>query len=179
MSKLKWVGIKKGRQEIQPLPSPSYLPTKKTASLCKGPSNGMQPRDRSSQLCQAPCRVFTMAPRQKWSWSLWAEDWEVLLLRPCIPRSKSRFRGHDLSFFLKNYLFVCLLGHSAMQNLNCGMQTLSYGMWDLAAWPGIESWPPALGMHCVSHWTTRKAPHHSSDLVINPWNYSNANSQKT
>ena len=65
-----------------------------------------------------------------------------------------------------------MLGHSAMQNL-------SYGLWDLVAWPGIEPQPPALGTHCVSHWTTRKAPHHSSDLVINPWNYPNANTQKT
>ena len=29
---------------------------------------------------------------------------------------------------------------------SCGRQTLSQGMWDLVAWPGIEPGPPALGV---------------------------------
>ena len=27
-------------------------------------------------------------------------------------------------------------------------------MWDLISWPGIESWPPALGACSNNHWTT-------------------------
>ena len=29
---------------------------------------------------------------------------------------------------------------------SCGMQTLSYGVWDLVPWPGIEPGPPALAL---------------------------------
>ena len=31
-------------------------------------------------------------------------------------------------------------------------------MWDLVPWPGIELRPPALGVHSLSHWTTREVP---------------------
>ena len=36
---------------------------------------------------------------------------------------------------------------------------LSCGMWDLAPWPGIEPWLPAMGAQSLSHWTTRELPH--------------------
>ena len=39
-----------------------------------------------------------------------------------------------------------------------GIWSLSYGMWDLVPWPGIEPGPPALGAQSLSHWTTREAP---------------------
>ena len=31
-------------------------------------------------------------------------------------------------------------------------------MWDLIPWPGIEPWPPTLGVGRLSHWTTREVP---------------------
>ena len=34
----------------------------------------------------------------------------------------------------------------------------SWGMKDLVLWPGIELWPPALGVQNLNHWTTRRAP---------------------
>ena len=40
------------------------------------------------------------------------------------------------------------------------MQTLSCSMWDLVPWPGIEPWPPAVGLRSLSHWgTTTEFPH--------------------
>ena len=33
---------------------------------------------------------------------------------------------------------------------------LSCGIWDLVPWPGIKPGPLALGMHSLSHWTTRE-----------------------
>ena len=41
---------------------------------------------------------------------------------------------------------------------SCSMQTLSWGMWDLVPWPGIEPRPPALGVWSLNHWTPREAP---------------------
>ena len=38
------------------------------------------------------------------------------------------------------------------------LQALSYGMWDLVPWPGIEPGPPALGGQSLSHWTNQKVP---------------------
>ena len=32
------------------------------------------------------------------------------------------------------------------------------GMWDLVPWPGIEPGSPALGVWCLTHWTTREIP---------------------
>ena len=44
------------------------------------------------------------------------------------------------------------------QDLQCGMQILSFGMWDLVPWLGIEPRPPALGVQSPSHWTSREVP---------------------
>ena len=38
------------------------------------------------------------------------------------------------------------------------MPALSCSMWDLVPWLGIEPRPPALGVHSLSHWTTRDVP---------------------
>ena len=35
---------------------------------------------------------------------------------------------------------------------------LSYSVWNLVAWPGIEPGPPALGAWSLNHWTTREVP---------------------
>ena len=56
--------------------------------------------------------------------------------------------------FLKKYLFI----HLAVLGLSCGVQDLSYGMWDLVPWPGMESQPPTIGAQSLSHWTMREVP---------------------
>ena len=44
---------------------------------------------------------------------------------------------------------------------SCGTQTVSYSMWDLVPWPGIEPGPPVLGAQSL-HWITREIlPSHS------------------
>ena len=72
-----------------------------------------------------------------------------------------------LLFFLKKYLFIWLhwvliAGSSIFVALcgifSCSRGTLSYEMWDLVPWPGIEPQPPALGVRSLSHWTTREVP---------------------
>ena len=35
----------------------------------------------------------------------------------------------------------------------------SCGMWDLVPWPGLEPWPPALGVQSLSYCTTRGVSH--------------------
>ena len=71
-----------------------------------------------------------------------------------------------LGIFLKKHLFIYFaapglrwctqdvrssLWHAGW--FSCGMQTLNCGMWDLDLWPGIEPWPPTLGVRSLSYWT--------------------------
>ena len=46
-----------------------------------------------------------------------------------------------------------------LRQMNFSIRTLSWGMQDLAPWPGIEPWPPALAGLSLSHCTTREIPH--------------------
>ena len=41
---------------------------------------------------------------------------------------------------------------------SCGMRTLSWGMSDLVAWPGIKPSSTALGVWSLSHWNTGEVP---------------------
>ena len=62
-------------------------------------------------------------------------------------------KGHREGFFFLNiYLFVWIhqILVATSKIFTCGMQTLSYSMWDLVPWPGIEPGPPALGMQSLS-----------------------------
>ena len=54
-------------------------------------------------------------------------------------------------------------------DLRCGLQTLSWDMWDLVPWPRVEPGPPALGVQSLSHWTTGEIPwwHLMSRML--PW----------
>ena len=45
-----------------------------------------------------------------------------------------------------------------MSGLGCGRRALSFGVWDPVPWPGIEPWPPVLGVQSLSHWITREVP---------------------
>ena len=57
-----------------------------------------------------------------------------------------------ISFYLKkNYL--------AMWILTCSMQILSWGMWDLVPWPGIESRPSVLWAQSLSRWNHQRSPY--------------------
>ena len=47
------------------------------------------------------------------------------------------------------------------------MQTLSYSLWDLVPWQGIELRFPALGVWSLSHWTIREVPPRSWTVCFN------------
>ena len=49
-----------------------------------------------------------------------------------------------------------LLGHT--DSSDCGMQALSFGMWSLVPWPGIEPAPLALGPQSLNHGAAREIP---------------------
>ena len=53
----------------------------------------------------------------------------------------------------KKYLFLL-----AESGVSCDMQSFSCSMWDRVPWAGIERGTPALGVHSMSHWNTRKSP---------------------
>ena len=63
------------------------------------------------------------------------------------------------SFFFKFYFYLLIwLGlvlAVACRIFSCGMWTLSCRMEDLVPWLGIKPRPPALGVQCLSHWTTK------------------------
>ena len=76
--------------------------------------------------------------------------------------------------FLKIFISVCIIfgcqifvahAGSLLQQVGSffsrSMQTLSFDMWDLVPWPGIEPRPTALGEQSLRHWTTREVPIHS------------------
>ena len=50
-----------------------------------------------------------------------------------------------LDFILKLFIYLTMPG-------------LSYGIWDLLPWRGVELRPPALGAWSLSHWTTKEVP---------------------
>ena len=57
---------------------------------------------------------------------------------------------HPVFFFNLLVIYLAELG------LSYSMRTLSWGMWDLVPWPGIEPEPSALGVWSLSHWTARE-----------------------
>ena len=67
-------------------------------------------------------------------------------------------------FLLRNILKLFkpydLFGNviSFFKNICLAAPGLSWGMWDLVSWPGIELGPHALGSWTLSHWTTREVP---------------------
>ena len=84
-------------------------------------------------------------------------------------------RLHAKPFIFYIFIWLCQIlaaahrisdRHQGMQDLltavcrilSYGMQTLSYGMWDLVPSPGIEPGPPALEAQSLSLWTTKEVP---------------------
>ena len=58
-----------------------------------------------------------------------------------------------MDFLISIFIYLTVLG------LSCGIQ-------DLVPRPGIKSRSPALGVWCLSHWTTREV---SPWIFLNPW----------
>ena len=74
-------------------------------------------------------------------------------------------------------LGIFYLRCSTWNLFSCGMWTLSWGMWDLVPWSGIQPVPPALGGWGLSHWTTREAANSFLnsfiDWLVCPLNFQN------
>ena len=51
-----------------------------------------------------------------------------------------------------------VLSCSTWDLFTCNVWTLSWGMWDLVPWLGIEPMPPAPEAQSLSHWTTKDVP---------------------
>ena len=54
--------------------------------------------------------------------------------------------------FNKYFIYLAALG------LSFGIPILSWGMWDLVPWLGIEPRSPALGAWTLNHWTSEEVP---------------------
>ena len=67
-----------------------------------------------------------------------------------------------LFFFKKISIWLCQGLVLAHEMWSCSPRTLSCSMGDLVPRPGIEPWPPALGMQSLSHRPTREVPVSSS-----------------
>lgn len=63
---------------------------------------------------------------------------------------------------LKKYLFTSLrwviVAAQGIFDIRRGMWTLSWGMWDLVHWPGVQFKPPVLRAWSLRHQTTRDVP---------------------
>ena len=89
-----------------------------------------------------------------------------------IPSSHSVMK-HYHSCLFKNFIYLFGYAESEWQLagssifvaargiFSCGMQTLSYGTYDLIPWSGMEPGSPTLGAWSLSHWTPREVPHHT------------------
>ena len=102
---------------------------------------------------------------------LYPSSRKALLYLPYVEIKKRWSMGQSwLANFLKKFstfilkiLFIYLTVPSLSWGMQvfylcCGIQTLSFGMWDLFPWSGIEPAPSALGVKSLSHWTTREVP---------------------
>ena len=49
-----------------------------------------------------------------------------------------------------------------------GVTSLSFSMWDLVPWPGMESGLPALGAQSLCHLTTKNVPGYFYILATSP-----------
>ena len=82
----------------------------------------------------------------------------------------AHFRLLDKKCLNFKKMFICLpwvlVAAHRLFNLCCGMQILSYGMWDLVLWPRSKPRPPPLGEYSLRHWTTRVVPRQSIFVVL-------------
>ena len=79
------------------------------------------------------------------------------MLVSAVQQSESAIHGHKSTLlFSQIYKYLTVLGVLAAYVI------FSCSMWDLVPWPGIEPWPPALGVQSLSHWTTGEVPYINS-----------------
>ena len=90
---------------------------------------------------------------------IWKADMEAVLEKRPFRYLKSPCDSH---FHLKNVvIWPCQVLAAACRIPSAAYRLLlSWGMWDLVPWVGMESRPSELGAQSLSHWTTREAPSH-------------------
>ena len=79
-------------------------------------------------------------------------------------RPRAWLRRYWYQYHYTFYLFInlliwhvgCLIFFSAHGIFRYNMRSLSWGLWDLVPWLGVEPGPPALGAQSLNHWTTRE-----------------------
>ena len=76
-------------------------------------------------------------------------DLEDIILGKIAHSQKNAYSTWGLKEIFFKYLFIFIY---------LAVLCLSYDLWDLVPWPGIEPRPPALGVQSFSHWTTREVP---------------------
>ena len=103
----------------------------------------------------------------------------------CFGSQEALLKELYLGFFL--VIFICLFActglvaahrifslHCSMQDLSLQPVNFSCSMWDPVAWPGNDPGPPALGVCCLSYWTTREVLYlfsSSAHLFFFPWSW--------
>ena len=113
-----------------------------------------------------------------WERARWTGFWSFETLEPAVlPWSALWFicsLQEDFAFCFHLLIYLALPGLSCGMCLlavayriflvvacgvfNCGIQTLSRGVWALVPWPGINSGSPALGARSLSPWNTSEVP---------------------
>ena len=117
--------------------------TPQTAAHQAPPSLGVSRQEHWSGL--PPPSPMHESEKWKWSHSVVSDPQRPHGLKPSSLLhpwdSPGKSTGVGCHCLLRNYL--------AALGLTCSM-------WDLVPWSGIEPQSPALGVHSLSHWTTRK-----------------------
>ena len=101
---------------------------------------------QSSRLLKAQTLIQTLQLSRRWSTGHPTLPHHASPL-PYVSGRQSFLWEHTLA------LLLCRVFVAAHRTLD-----LSWGMWDLVFWPGMEPGPPALGVQRLSCWTTREIP---------------------
>ena len=88
----------------------------------------------------------------KKNWIIWSRSLNLLSVK--ISWSPYLFKNIYLYSFIWLYL-VLVVVHGVFSRC---LHTLSFGMWDLVPWPGIEPGPPTLGAQSLRHCTPKEVP---------------------
>ena len=72
--------------------------------------------------------------------------------------SSTIFKNQKIYISFIYFIWLDWVWVVAHRIFSCVMRTLSWGMWDLVPWSGIEPGPLALEAWSLSHWNTREVP---------------------
>ena len=135
-----------------------------------------QSRKRSGEQGRLRQRLCLTAIEGKYLGILWLFNRQLRVCFSLFAALSFIFGTKGKLFFFNVYLFgcaACQLWHmgsavflAACSIFSWGLQTLSYSMWDLGPWPGIEPGPSELGVWNLSHWTTRQVPKGKFNLLF-------------